>query len=59
MGVKVLVCEVATDDLIAQINRTETGHFRVTWSDYVANEWAESYETLPVALVRLAWLVGL
>lgn len=31
--------------------------FRVTWTDYVANDWTESYTTLGAALARVALLV--
>lgn len=33
------------------------GGFELRWSDYVANEWSETYDDLPVAVARLALLI--
>lgn len=51
------VCEISTDDIRAEIYRVAAGEFLLTWTDYVANEWAETFPTLPVALTRLACLM--
>lgn len=43
------------DDVSAEIRRTSDG-YTLWWTDYVANEWQESYPTLSIAFARLAVL---
>lgn len=38
---------------------TDTGEgFRIWWTDYVANDWEETYPDLSAAVARLALLIG-
>lgn len=32
--------------------------YRLSWSDYVANDWAEEYPTLSIAIARASVLVA-
>lgn len=55
------IVTLKTSDYSASITRIEAGlhddnGFWLNWNDGVANDWSEFYETLPLALARLAVL---
>ncbi|MBP7629355.1 MAG: hypothetical protein KA758_02790 [Acidimicrobiales bacterium] len=52
------VASMAGDDFVAAIVESD-GLFTLWWDDCVANVWVERYETLPLALLRLAVLGSL
>lgn len=45
-------------DYGCRIIRNADDTFTVNWTDYVANEWTETYEDLSVALLRMAMLAA-
>jgi len=47
----------ANREFSATIAQTSDNTWKLTWTDYVANEWDETFEALEIALVRLALLV--
>jgi hypothetical protein len=48
----------AGPNLSADIDSGQDGYV-LSWTDYVANDWAEAYLDLPVAVARLAVLVAI
>ena len=49
------IIRLTNDDYQATITGVD-GVVVLWWTDYVANEWTETYDSLPIALTRLALL---
>jgi hypothetical protein len=45
------------DDFGCSINEVD-GKFVITWTDWVANEWTETYDNFSEAIARLALLAA-
>lgn len=50
------VAVLRTDDFGAEVVPLASGLWRLRWTDYVANDWAEDYPVLCLALARMAAL---
>lgn len=54
--IRTVLVHYHSDKIEADVFATDGG-FELRWSDYVANEWSETYNDLPVAVARLAVLI--
>jgi len=56
-GISKVYVNLSGDDVYIGVGKNSEDKFVLYWNDYVANEWTEVFDTLPIALLRLAALL--
>ncbi len=53
-----ILSTLSLNDVQATIGVTDAGKFVLEWTDYVAGDWSEEFDTIDVAYARLAVLLA-